>query len=261
MSKMNKIEKISRGITVIILTVGLLVFPSCKSSKHDVNAQSLSSQTSSAQTADTESSGAIDVSMSGSINHETFTQGEKATIQFSRFPATVAEFRQVREKIGGEPHGAVALQLMAYEMYRRNKSIGEECIRLNSATNNVKIQLRRLGELFGKDENYARPYQIAAYLSGANPKNGYNPTAPYTIEIATGISADSYQESSIYQATSITLRVMTEGRDGGYQPVSVIKTLKPSEPSEGKYFMVYACSGIYVQVKPISFAANFEGLE
>jgi hypothetical protein len=145
-------------------------------------------------------------------------------------------------------------------MYRRNRATGEECIRLNNATVNVRLALDRLNELFGKDAYYARPYQIAAFLKGATPQNGYKPTKPYTVEIevSTGIG---YQYSADYQATELTLRVLTQGKDKGAEEVAVLKTAKPGEPGNGACFIVSNCPGLYAQVKEISFTSSFEGLD
>jgi hypothetical protein len=203
----------------------------------------------------------MDVSIKGSFSHTTFKSGQTGSVSFNRFPATVDEFKKVRDQIGAEPHGAIALNLMAFEMYRKNRKIGEECIKLVNANNNSSSIIGRLQQLFGNDDNYNRPYQVAAFLKGATPENGYNPTKPYTFEFTSQIGSDSYQQSSIYQSTVISIRVLTKGRDMGYQPASVVKTLKPGEVSEGKYFMITSCSGLYFQVAPISFAAPFNGLD
>ena len=208
-------------------------------------------------------SGPLDVTISGEISHTTYTPGQTGTITFSRFPATVAEFKQVREQIGREPHGAAALQLMAYEMYRRNKKRGEECIRLNNLTNNVEMPIRRLNELFGAskdDPAYARPYQIAAFLKDATPENGYNPSKPYTVEVRVNKGV-AYAKSADYQTDVLYLEVLTQGIDDGARGVAVLKTHKPGEPSKGDYFIVFNSSGLYSQVKPISFTSTFNGLD
>ena len=202
----------------------------------------------------------INVKISGTISHTEYTPGQKGKITFNRFPTTVKEFEQVREQIGGEPHGAIALQLMAFEMYRHNRKSGETCIRMNTVKNNADSPIRRLNELFGKDANYARPYQVAAYLKDATPENGYAPSKPYTIEIEVG-KTPSYDKSSIFQTDVISLRVLTNGKDSGGVSVSVLKTLKPDEPSKGKYFIIFECSNIYTQVKAVSFSAPFKGLD
>ena len=204
--------------------------------------------------------GPLEVSLTGTISHTEHTPGQSGTVSFTRFPANVAEFKQVREQIGGEPHGAVALQIMAYEMFRRNRKIGEECIRLNSTTVNVTLPLSRLKELFGTEPNYAKPYQIAAFLKGATSENGYNPSKPYTVEVRVH-NVNTYQYNNSYQATQLYLEIFTEGKDKGVETVEVLKTIKPGEPGDGNYFIVEKCSGLYSSVKNISFSATFNGLE
>lgn len=126
---------------------------------------------------------AFNVKISGTIDHDTHTPNQSGTVEFNRFPATVDEFKQARDVIGGQPHGAVALQIMAFEMYRRDRKKGEACIRLNNVGTNANESVRHLKDLFGSDPSYARPYQMAAFLKGATPRNGYKPDKPYTIEV------------------------------------------------------------------------------
>jgi hypothetical protein len=202
----------------------------------------------------------LEVGITGTINHSTYAQGQSGTVTFNRFPASVEEFKSVREKIGGEPHGAVALQLMAYEMYRRNRTRGEECIRLNNVIVNITTAISQLGQLFGSDQYYGRPYQIAAFLKGATPTNGYNPAKPYTVEVRVA-PAVAYEYSNDYQNTVLYLEVLTQGKDRGSELVAVLKTLRPGEPGEGKYFIVFNCPGLYAQVKEVSFSSSFNGLD
>jgi hypothetical protein len=203
---------------------------------------------------------ALEVKLTGTISHTTHTKGQKGTVEFSRFPATVDEFKQVREKIGTEPHGVVALQLMAYEMYRRDTKIGEECIKLVNTTTNVNVPISRLKELFGKDANYARPYLVASFLKGAIPENGYNPTKPYTVEVKVNDSRP-YQATSIFQSTVLYLDVLTTGTDSGLRTVEVLTTAKPGEPGENKYYIVMNAPGLYTQPKEISFTNPWKGLD
>lgn len=204
----------------------------------------------------------LEVRITGEINHTTYTKGQKGSVTFNRFPATVDEFKQVREKIGGQPHGAVALQLMAMEMYRRDKKIGHECIKLNNVTINVKLVVGRLKELFGGDANYNRPYQMAAYLRGATPENGYNPTKPYTVEVIVDPVTEYQQDKLVYQSTILFLKILTNGKDSKSDKVEVLKTHKPGEPGEnGKFFIVSNSPGMYSQVKEKSFSQEFKGLD
>lgn len=204
---------------------------------------------------------ALEVRISGKINHTTYTAGQKGTVSFNRFPSTVNEFKQVQQKIGGEPHGAVALGVMAIEMYRRNRSIGLECLKLSNTTTNVQPQVRQFNQLFGNDESYKRPYQMAAYLKGATPENGYNPTRPYTVEVIVD-PVQSYQKSDMYQSTYLFLRILTKGKDSGSDRVRVLKTQKTNEPGEkGKFFIIDNNPGMSHGLKEKSFSKEFNGLK
>ena len=170
-------------------------------------------------------------------------------------------FRSVREKIGKEPHGAVALQIMAYEMFRRNQRIGMECINLNSTNTNSgekSSAVRQLRLLFNNDDS-SRPYQMAAYLKGATFENGYSPTKPYTVEVIVD-EGRGYGYSNYYQAPIVKLLVLTKGKERP-DPIALVKTKDPKESSEGKYFIVSECSSIYVRVRAIAFDHPFKGLD
>ena len=205
--------------------------------------------------------GDLKVSMTGTINHTQYTEGQSATVTFSRFPKSVEEFKMVREQIGTEPQGAVALQVMAYEMFRQDRKLGEQVLRLNTTTTNISMVLNRLKSIFDGDAQSNRPYQMAAFLKGATPENGYNPEKPYTIEVIVD-PATPYQASSIFQTTVLNLRVKSKGRSTGSDLVSVMKTKKPGEPGEkGTYFIVQSSTGLVSQVAPIPFDVEFKGLE
>ena len=198
------------------------------------------------------------VNISGEISHTDHTPGQTGTVTFSRFPFSVAEFKQAREQIGDEPHGAAALQIMASEMWRRNNKRGKECIDLNNTKANVTSTVSRLSDLYRSSAQ--RPYQMAAYLKGASSENGYNPTKPYTVDIRVA-AGRPYNNSTDYQATVIYLDVISYGHDSGSVPVSVLKTHRQGEASEGKYFIIFDCNSLYLQCKAVSFTAPFNGLD
>ena len=203
----------------------------------------------------------VEVTMNGSIDHAVWSAGQTATVSFNRFPVSVDEFRQVREQLGNEPHGCIALQVMAYEMYRRDKTVGKACIELNNLKVNVNQTVSRLNELNRPNDSYARPYQMAAYLKGATWQNGYSPDKPYTVTVRTRPGV-KHENSNTFQAMILYLDINVEGgKDKGWSPVSVVKTLKPGEPSEGKYFIVNDSCDMYSQVRDVSFAKPFEGLD
>ena len=194
---------------------------------------------------------ALQVSITGTINHNTHTPGQEGTVTFNRFPASVNEFKQVQEQIGGEPHGAVALELMAAEMYRRNAKRGRECMQLCNVPLNVDIQIERWQELFGRDNYYARPYQIAAFLRGATQANNYTPQEPYTIVVKVN-NGRPYQDYQAYMSTVLYLDVTSQGHDAGSQTVYVVKPNACRDfPSGSRFFLVDNCPGLYTQVKEI----------
>lgn len=205
--------------------------------------------------------GDLEVSMTGTINHTTYTAGESATVTFSRFPRSVDEFKMVREQIGTEPQGAVALQVMAYEMFRRDRKLGEQVLRMNTTTTNITMVLSRLKSIFDGDAQSNRPYQMGAFLKGATPENGYNPEKPYTVEIIVD-KGRKYEKFNAYQTTLIHLMVLTKGDDGGKRHISVMQTQKPGQPGEnGKFYIVNQSDGLHLRVKDKSFSAPFNGLD
>ena len=193
----------------------------------------------------------LEVKVTGKINHTSFKSGQKGTVTFNRFPVSVEEFKMVQEQIGGEPHGAVALELMAAEMYRRDAAIGAECLKLCNTPINVNMQISRWKEIFGNDVNYSRPYQIAAFLKGATTVNKYTPTEPYTVEVKVN-NARKYQNITDFQSVELYLEVLTNGKDKGSETVYVVKP-NPCRyyPDGSKYFLVNNCPGLYSQVKEI----------
>jgi len=201
----------------------------------------------------------LEVSISGTISHTTHTAGQTGTITFNRFPASISEWKQVREQIGGEPHGAVALQLMASEMWRRSNKIGKPCVDLNNTTTNAGTTATRLVDIFTRSP--IRSYQIAAFLKGSSWENGYNPTKPYTIDVRVA-AGRTYDNSTDYQATVIPLELMSNGHDSGYVPIAVLKTQRPNQPGEnGKFFIVFESSSLFLRCREISFTNPFNELD
>ena len=197
---------------------------------------------------------AIEVKVNGNISTTNFVEGTTGSVEFNRFPATVNEWKQVREKIGETMMGAFVLQVMASEMYRRNNAIGEECMRLAiiSASQNSYINLAK---------TMKHPYQYAAHLKGASPANGYNPTKPYTIEFIVARTSNK-QYSNDYQADVYRFFAISNGHDITERTFSVLKTARPGEPGEGgKYYIVTSSSTLYNECREKSFTVDFNGLD
>ena len=193
----------------------------------------------------------LEVKMEGKINHTVHTANVTAFVTFNRFPVSLEEFKKVQEQIGEEPQGAVALELMAAEMYRRDRALGLKCLELCNVSSNVNIQVSRWKELFSDDKYYARPYQIAAFLKGAKPDNDYKPDEPYKVEMK--VSTNAYtKETFLYNSDVLFINVITAGKDKGVESVEVIKPGKCVDfPQGSKYFLVHNCPGLYSQVKQI----------
>lgn len=197
---------------------------------------------------------ALSVSIEGEINPTTFVSGQKGSVSFNRFPASVEEFKQVRNRIGKTPHGAAALNIMALEMYRRNANIGMQCLEIIGTKNYVAPKGALMNKLKG---GVKKPYQYAAYLDGARYDNGYKPTKPYTIRVKVD-EGRQYGKSSndiIY----LNLYIVNNGSDKD----AIIKLTRHDEENmdpKNEYFLVYM-SDAYFNVRDIKFDQTFEGLD
>ena len=192
--------------------------------------------------------------LTGKINHDELDLSDKASCSFDRFPWTVAKFQELQAQVSTEPQGAVTMVLIAMEIYRKYPAIGEECLYLTTTVNEHDPNnpghmskdriMHRLSELLRvKDEYYARPYQVAAFLKGAHQQNGYIPEKPYTVEVEA--MNFNYEYNSKMDAKFIQYYVLTGGKDSGKEIIRVIK------PWDSKYFLVDNFPGLYSQVKEL----------
>lgn len=194
----------------------------------------------------------VEVSMEGSINPDTWTPEEEATVTISGIPRTVEGFKQLQGEIGGTPQGAVALQLVAFEMYNQDKEVGTECVKLNNTETNIPSVMRRLPDIFGKnalDDGYARKHLVATYFEGATPENGFNPTKPYTIRVRSH-KIHKYERSESLKGYVLYLNVYSSGYDTSWRGCEVVKQ-KGSE-----YYKVSNSPSMYVQCKEVPFDAE-----
>lgn len=191
--------------------------------------------------------------MSGVINHTQWRAGETASVSFNRFPDTIDEFKQLQGTLGKEPHGAVALEVMAFEIYRKDKDAGVECLKLNNTSNNILSVVNRLRELYRSGDSYARPYQAVAFLKGASPENGYIPTRPFTVEMRVS-PVTKYQDSSDYQSTMLFIDVYSNGHSSNWRAVYVVK------PAGSDYFLVNNNPGMYSQCNVLGHGKVWKGI-
>jgi len=188
--------------------------------------------------------GGVNYVMTGRINHDDYDKTQTATVSFSRIPETLEEFLELQEKLGVEPQGAIALQVIAFEMYRRDKTVGTEAIRANNTQTNFNDCLRQLKEKLGKDPGYAQPYIVAALMVGASPSNGYQPRKPYTISLRVNPAVE-YKESQILGGTVLYLQVNSEGWSQNWRGAEVVK------PYDSDYYLVSNCPAFYVGCAPM----------
>lgn len=180
--------------------------------------------------------------INGNISHDRWNAYESATIIFQRFPANIDEFRQVQQLLGKEPQGVVALQVMAFELYRRDAEMGKAALELVNTPTNYTSTVRQLAEIMGKDKYYARPYIATALLQGATPENAYTPTEPYTVKVRVNPNT-KYQESQMLGGTVISLQIDSQGWDTPWRTVDVVK------PKGSDYYVVSNCPAMYTQCK------------
>ena len=188
----------------------------------------------------------------GKINHEKWNKSQKSTVTFSRFPTSFEEFVQVREVLGKEPQGAVALVIMAMELYHRDVDEGKEALKLINTSTNYNSMYRQLKEVMGDDGAYNRPYLPAALLKGANPKNAYTPDSPYQVKVRVN-PVTKYQESELLDGIVIYLQVDSEGWDTNWRGIEVVK------PDDEEYYFVSNCPAFYTQCKKIK--GKYQGLK
>lgn len=191
----------------------------------------------------------------GSIDHTNWVPNTESTVSINSIPTTIAQFKSLQEAIGTEPQGAVMLMLVAMEMYRNNHTVGEEAIKLCNTEINVPSVMRRVKEIFGNDQSYARPHLVATFFQGATPMNGFNPKKPYTIKVRVN-PVNKYQESQILKGYVLYLQVYSNGYDTPWRGCEVVRC------KGEKFYRVSNCPSMYVQCKDVDWKsdAEFKGL-
>lgn len=194
--------------------------------------------------------------VSGDFDISNPRPGSTATVTLSGFPGSLKSFQNLQAQIGGDPVGAAVLPLVGMEVYyQRGSRIGLECIKSACWESAVDSYLElRLREMYNSsDPRYFRPYQVAAFLKGASPENGYNPTKPYTFELT---YKDQEEDQMVLGATIYTFRLKYSGSE-----VSKDVKIQVFRPNGQSYFVVSSWSSCYVYVKQIASGQTFNGLD
>lgn len=174
---------------------------------------------------------------------------ENDQVSIQKIPTTLNDFKSLQAELGTTPEGCVMLQLVAMEMYRRDRSVGKKCLELNNTDANIGSVTRRLANLYRKDDSYSRPYLVASCFMGAKPSNGYNPEKPYTIKVRKNPTKTD-EKSQMLKGTVVHLQVYSDGYDKPWRNVDVV--LQKKEP----YYRVSNCPAILTQCKKIDFDAS-----
>lgn len=178
-------------------------------------------------------------------------------VSINGIPATLDEFKTLQAELGTTPEGCIMLQLVAMEMYRRDKAVGLECLRLNNTSTNLNSVTGRLNEIFRPNDTYARPYIVSSYFAGAKPSNGYNPNKPYTIEVRRNPAYPDDMRSQLLRGYVKYMQVYSDGYDTAWRGVEVV------QQQGDTYFRVSNCPSLYTQCKEIDFDASsdWKGLD
>ena len=180
-------------------------------------------------------------------------KGGTATLTFSHFPDSVEEFQTLQEQLlGTSPAGCLALNLLAYEMFRRNREIGEACIRLCNTPANASATLRMLKEKFSQvrhdasdHDTYHQPYLVASFLKGATQTNGYQPEEPYTLTfyLSDNPNTRQHERSSLLSGFLYRISIRRNGTQEHEATVLV--------PDGEMVVLAHNTSNFYVAVPPV----------
>ena len=220
---------------------------------------SMSGQAADGQNQTTFTYGSHTYTMVGTLNAEAYDAKATGIVTFTNFPADYAEFEAVYTQfLGKTPHGAAAMMPMAMELYRRDRNMGLECLRLLCYPTNVGSVTSILNTKYGPskfaptNDDYLQPYLPAAVLKGATPDNGYTPQRPYTVEMKA--SVNQHQDMQIAGSGRVVyLYVMGKGWDTEQRQVEVIR-----QPGS-QLHQVFNCPSLYTQCKTIK--GQWKGLE
>ena len=197
--------------------------------------------------------------MTGTLNAEAYDAKATGTVTFTNIPADYTEFEAVYTQfLGTTPHGAAAMMPMAMELYRRDRDMGLQCLKLLCYPSNVNSVTSILNTKYGpskfapSNDPYLQPYLPAAVLKGATPDNGYSPQRPYTVEMKA--SVNKHQDLQFSGSGRVVyLYIMGQGWDTQQRQVEVILQ------QGSALHQVFNCPSLYTQCKQIK--GQWKGLE
>lgn len=145
-------------------------------------------------------------------------KSQACTVTFTHFPASLEEFRTLQEQLLGRSFGGtLALNLMAYEMFRRDREAGKEAIKMCNTSANASATINQLGQKFSRTrfdaddhDTYHQPYLIASFLKGATQTNKYQPEYPYELRFQWSANPYSKQHDRSDMSYGYLYRLVTQ---------------------------------------------------
>ena len=192
------------------------------------------------------------------VNTREFKQ-PTASVRFTNFPASFAEFEAVYKGLLGKSiAGTAAMIPMAIELYARDAGEGERCFSLlcnGSATVDgiVRILKTKLvpSQYAPENDSYIQRYMAAALLKGAVSTNAYTPDRPYTVEMT--MSPNGVKDAPLTGGEETYIYILAHGWDTYQRGVDIM------QPYDSEYYKVFNCPSCYTQCKPIR--GTWPGLE
>lgn len=188
--------------------------------------------------------------MQGNIAAD-YTAGATARVTFTNVPTDLQEFQTVYQQLlGTTSYGVCAMMPMAFELWGRNHSLGEQCLQFITGSSCYSEVMRELprhmeaSEYSPANDSYVQRCLPAALLEGATKENGYNPTEPYTVNISIGRQDTWGQESEMLQANVYGLYIIAGNAwNTPQRTISVMQSWRGD-----KLFKVNSCPALYINI-------------
>ncbi|MBO4476364.1 MAG: hypothetical protein J5737_06560 [Bacteroidales bacterium] len=178
---------------------------------------------------------------------ETATEG---TVTFTHFPATKREFQFLQSELLGQSQpGTLALELMAFEVFRRDRAKGKKCVEMCTVSAYAKQVISNLEQKFPErrgdtGDSYWQPYLVASFLAGATQENKYQPEYPYKLSFTYSTNTPNQGEESYTFGGHVYHWVTTRGGNKDYK-ASVIRLYDGD-------VLVHGCANFYLAAPPIT---------
>ena len=184
------------------------------------------------------------------VNSKEFNR-PTATVTFSNIPSGYTEFEAVYNNLLGKSiAGTAAMIPMAMEIYARNTTTGEKCIKLlctsGAASDMITgVKGKVIPSTTTGNDGYIERFISAALLKGAKPSNAYAPDYPYTVEMT--MTSNGVKESAQEGGKVTYMSIVTSG---GWSTAN--RGVDIFQANGSSQYKVYGCAGCYSQCASIT---------